>query len=114
MTEEKRILTTYEVITPESAEAGDAEERGWHDEEGHSCEPDEYDKEDGLSAVDIAVKFLRNKGACHASSSHFHAGVWYSTEGEQDYRTCAETTYSFHLKGFSAQEEKDIWTKLKG
>ena len=28
------IRETYEVITPESAEQGDTEERGWIDEEG--------------------------------------------------------------------------------
>ncbi len=33
------IRTTYEIVTPESADYGDAAERGWEDEEGEKLQP---------------------------------------------------------------------------
>jgi hypothetical protein len=57
------IKITYAVMTPESAEEGDYAERGWVDEQGHDCEPDEWDREEGLDRVDLAVKFLQDEGA---------------------------------------------------
>ena len=32
-----KILTTYEIWTPEDVEAGDTDDRGWIDEEGYIC-----------------------------------------------------------------------------
>ena len=77
--EDKRIATTYQIITPESAEQGDYDSQGWEDEEGESMIPDQYDAEDGITAVDKAVKFLKNNGGNEPSSSQFNTGVWYST-----------------------------------
>jgi len=95
---EKRIRVTYEIITPESAEMGDAEDRGWEDEGGHDCTPDKWDVEDGLTAVDIAVGYLQDNGAVHASSSCYHRGVWYSTSNGMDMDGTV-TDYSYHFAG---------------
>jgi hypothetical protein len=92
------------------------EEHGWIDEEGVEFEPDENDIEDGMSEsesiVAQAVKFLEYEGAAHASSSHFYPGVWYTTESEQDYRTGADEERSFHLDGFSPEEQAEIFKAI--
>ena len=112
--EDKRIATTYQIVTPESAEAGDFSDQGWEDEEGVSMIPDQYDAEDGITAVDKAVKFLKDKGGNEPSSSQFNVGVWYSTpDPDRDYHTGEETYYSFHLKGFTSEEEKVIFDKMR-
>ena len=85
-----RIRTAYEIVTPESAEHGDVDSRGWIDEIGEACEPDAYDIAEGLTRVDLAVEFLTaNRGSLEASASFYHNGVWYSeygaNEGTRDY-----------------------------
>lgn len=113
----RRIATTYEVVTPESAEAGDAAERGWDNEEGESMEPDEYDLEEALTATDKAATWLRNQGVEEASSSQFHPGVWYTSSVAQDrayFEKSEERRQSFHLRGFSQEEERTIHSKLFG
>lgn len=108
-----RICITYSRTTPESVEQGDFSESGWENEEGVSMYPDEFDKEEGLTAVDLAVKFLRNEGAYDSSSSHFHPGVWYSTEWSTiDYRTGEQEERNFHLVGFTEEQEKEVWEKF--
>lgn len=99
----KLIKTTYEIVTDESAAEGDVAERGWKDEDGEEFE-----------SVDDAVEWLRDNGASRtfASSSSFHVGIWYSTEPEQDMYDGSYTTYSFHLEGFTAKEEQQIYEKL--
>lgn len=76
------VRTTFEVVTPESAELGDAEERGWVDEVGTTYTFREL------------VNMLRN---CEPSSSQFHKGIWYSIT-EQSYVTGNHITYSYHIK----------------
>lgn len=108
-----RITITYEIVTPESAEHGDAEERGWIDEEGVDMTPDQYDLEDGETAASKAVEFLQNEGASEPSSSAFHDGVWYSTpDGNQDYRTGATEYRSFHLNDFTPEDEEAIYAAM--
>jgi hypothetical protein len=69
---------TYEVITPESAEQGDAEERGF-----------EYEDREFDTLWDMAQE-LRDNGVSDS-------GNWFSTiDPERDYQTGAETYYSFH------------------
>ncbi len=130
------IVRSYSIVTPESAEDGDTSEHGWadfsgnqfpidHDNPetynfdlaliGHDCTPDEYDIEDGRNAVDNAVKFLQDD--CYvsqASSSHFHVGIWYSAEPEQDYSDGSDTTYDYHVKGFTPEQERAIFDAIKG
>lgn len=108
-----RILTTYNKTTPESVEQGDFSESGWEDEDGVDMTPDEWDREDGLTAATKAAKWLQDKGAYNTSASHFHPGMWYSTEWSSDYRTGEETEYNFHLKGFTEAEEQEIFELMR-
>ena len=108
-----RIVVWFSVITPESAAEGDYAETGLESsEEGYSVKPDRYDMAEGLTAVDNAVKFLRDEGASEASASHFHKGVWYTSHEEEDYRTGDVTTRSFHLKGFTEAQEREVFKRM--
>lgn len=102
----KRICVSYEVVTHESADDNDVAERGWEDQIGERCEAD---PECGETEVSEAIRKLSNDGVCEASSSEFHPGVWYIGHPETNYRTGAETTYSYHLKGFTESEEREIY-----
>jgi hypothetical protein len=104
-----RILVSYDIVTPESAEEGDVAERGWIDDEGASMEPDEYDIEVGRTVVDKAIKFLCYDGATEPSSDPFSSGTWYTTEGDQDYRTGATEYRAYHLKDFTREEERAVY-----
>ena len=76
------ISKTYELVTEESAEQGEAAERGFvfEDQPGGFRELFDTIKADGFAYPD---------------SSH---GIprWLSTEPQQDYRTGAWVTYSLH------------------
>jgi hypothetical protein len=103
------IRTTFSRMTPESVEQGDFSETGWIDEDGVSMVP--YDED--MSAVDMAVKFLRYEGVVEASSMQFHKGIWYSTEWSViDYGTGEEEERSFHLEGFTEEQEREIFNEL--
>jgi hypothetical protein len=111
-----KIKTTYSKITWHGAGAGDPdaydEEHGFEDEEGEDFELDEFDREDGIDIPKKVARWLRDKGVIEASSSHFHPGIWYSNEGYPDMRTGAHTTRSFHLEGFSPDEEQQIFNLM--
>ena len=112
-----RIRIAFEIYTPESIAAGEAEERGWEDERGVSVEPDRWDVEEGKSVVDLAVKLLRDEGVSEASSSTFQAGVWYWTETIQNrahFERGINERHSFHLAGFTEDEERAVWTAITG
>lgn len=109
---ERRITSTYEIVTPSEEDDGESEyEQGWEDEDGANMEPDEYDVAEGITAVDKAIEFLDGKGVTETSSSPWCVGDWYSTEGSQNYRTGETTSYSFFLEGFSPEEE---WAVYRG
>lgn len=110
------ITTTFQIITPESAEAGDYEETGFIDEEGHDCTPDEYDAEEGKTEVDLAVEFISEQGPVEASDSQGGPRTWYTqTDPAHDrafFEQGREETHSFHLKGFTPEQETAIFAKL--
>jgi hypothetical protein len=111
---DKTITTTYQIVTPESAEDGDYADQGWEDEDGESMIPDEYDIDDDITAVDKAVDFLKNKKYTNEpSSSDFHKGLSYSTSSPDiNYSTGEETYYTCHLNGFTPEEEFEIYKKM--
>ena len=110
---DKRIRITYSRTTPESAEQGDFSETGWINQEGEDMTPDLYDIEEGKTAVDKAVEFLKNEGVIEPSSSDFHPGNWYSTEWQNvDMRTGEDEERSYHLVGFTPEEEKEIYDRV--
>ena len=80
------IRETYELITPESAEYGDVEERGFIDEEGTAYTFSEL------------VELLQH---CEASDSHPGKGTWATNyeygHGSRDYyEKGIEETRSYH------------------
>lgn len=105
-----RICISYEIITRASAASGEAEEAGWIDEEGVSMSPDEYDLEEGITAVDKAVRLLRSEGV-EPSSNGFAPGMWY-THYEQQQTSGEWENRSFHLKGFTEAQERAIYEEL--
>jgi hypothetical protein len=105
------IVTTFQIVTPESAEQGDYEETGWIDEEGHDCTSDDV--------VDVAVAFISEQGSVKPSDypacSPGH--TWYTqTDPVQNrayFEQGREETHSFHLRGFTPEQEVAIYAKLK-
>ncbi len=115
----RRIRISYQVVTPESAEIGDYADSGWVDEEGVCIEPDDYDVEEhdseSAAAVALAVKTIGR--GCEASDyPRCHAGhTWYTEcDGDTSYADGSVTTNSFHLDGFSEEEELAIYTEITG
>lgn len=111
------IRTTYEVVTPESAAEGEATERGWVDEAGYVIEPDADDVEqygDILAAVVGLVEKYIGVGVEASDYPCCNVGhTWYTEiDVSIDYRTGAETRRSWHLEGFSADEQEFIYEVL--
>ncbi len=74
---------TYNIVTPESAEVGDYAESGFLLE---NC------------SLRDAFNEICNHGYITASCSPYHPGphVWFSAQGEQDYRDGSEEERSLH------------------
>lgn len=106
------VVSYYENWTHDDLEAGDTGDRGEHDDVAFAL--DEYDIEEGLTLVDLVVKYLSDSGVSEASSSQFHKGVWYDTEPTQDFRTGEWRRESYHLKGFSEEDEAEVYRQLTG
>lgn len=87
------IRTSYDVVTPESAEFGDCAERGWYDEEGQTFTFAE------------AVRFLRSHAAYFSGTQYWSHG-WYSSLPHEDYRTGSETTYAYHVEGSERAKQR--------
>jgi hypothetical protein len=85
------FFVTYDIVTPESAEQGDAAESGfaspggWH----HDDRPEPVTLKEALRIVGYG-----GRPACGA----FDDGGWgfYATDRDQDYRTGEETSYAIH------------------
>ena len=109
-TSPRHITVTYEIVTPESAAEGDAEDRGF--EEGERITPDEFDIADhqgdeSAAAVRLAVDFIASNGGVEPSNwPRWHEGTWYTQiDPDRDYETGSETRYSYHLECFDESEE---------
>lgn len=76
------FFVTYEIITPESAEHGDAEECGWVAPGGwHHDDPAPMSLREAVSLISCAEDCVS----------------WFAeTDGRQDYRTGAEERRSLH------------------
>lgn len=118
----RRIRIAYAVITPETAGFGDYADSGWENEEGVCIEPDDFDvdefgDESAAYAV-LAAQFIYDRSSgCEASTypDCCPGHTWYSdSDGEKDYRDGSETYRSFHLDGFTEDEEHAIYTLLTG
>ena len=111
-----KITTSYSKVRWHDDADGDPdaydEEHGFEDEEGEEIEVDEFDREDGMDVAEKAARWLRDKGYLEPSSSHFHPGIWYSAYSEGYDRDGWNVTRSFHLSGFSPEEEEKIFNLL--
>jgi hypothetical protein len=96
-----RVKSSYEIVTEESSREGDAEERGWLNEEGEL-----------FDSADEVIRHLRNKGVMEPSSSCFHKGVWYNTEAQQDMHTGAYESKSYFIHDATIGQERKIYKKL--
>jgi hypothetical protein len=89
-------------------------------EEVVSCEPDEFDTEDGLTAVDIAARHLADESITSPSTSPVPAtgplgSLWWSyVDGSyvSNYYTGERTEVSAHPAGFTDDELRAIVAKL--
>lgn len=92
------IRAAYEIITEESAQEGDAEERGWENEEG-----EEYDLLQATSLI----------AGCEPSSTVYHQDIWYTKYGDMNYHDGTYTNYFYHLdkSTWSEEELKIIYAK---
>ncbi len=116
---ERRIRISYDVVTPESAEIGDFAENGWEDEEGVLIAPDDCDVEehgDELSAVvALAVDTIGNGVEASDYPRCCPGHTWYTEiDGEEDYSDGSVKRLSYHLDGFSEDEEEAIYAALVG
>jgi hypothetical protein len=116
---ERRIRITFQTVSEESAENGDFEETGWINEEGETVEPDDYDVDEhgseSAAVVALAVKIIGR--GCEASDyPTCHPGhTWYTDcDGDTDYSDGSVTTQSYHLDGFSEEEELAIYAEIIG
>lgn len=69
--------------------------------------------EDGITAMDIAAQFILDEGGRSASSSFFNPNVWYQDEPHQDFKAGYYENKSFHLRGFSVKEQREIYEQLQ-
>lgn len=105
------FYVTFDVVTEESAEHGEAERRGWWETGGwefdekpeqpaYSFDPDDFDVNEhadlGGAVVEWAVKLLRDE-----SATYFSGSDWFSTEPDLDMEDGSRMTRSFHFHGFS-------------
>ena len=90
---------TYEIVTEESAAAGDAADRGF-----------EYEDNEFDSLWDMAKEIVDGGGGFEASDSRRppEVGTWYSSEPTQDQDTGGWTTYSFHPEGLTEAETQRL------
>lgn len=111
--DDKIIRTTYQIITPESAENGDYAEEGFEDEEGENMIPDDWEYEE-KTVVEKAVDFITDSGYVSPSNHPFMIDTWYSTiTPEENYESNEEKYYSYHLYGFTKEEQKEIYIRIK-
>lgn len=99
------IIRTYEVERDADGDADEPDER----EVALDPDPDE-------TFVEQAVRLLRYDGAEFEASSSptWSTGTWYMSEPQQDYRTGGYREKTFHLEGFTPEEEQAVYAQLMG
>lgn len=113
----RRIRISYDVVTEESAAIGDFADCGWENEEGEIVDPDDSDVEEAGSelaaVVDCAVRIIGN-GVEASDYPHCCAGhTWYTeTDGDTDWEDGSVKRLSYHLDGFSEEEEEAVYAEL--
>jgi hypothetical protein len=109
-----RIRISFSKVKFDDDGSGNYEdEHGWIDEDGEEMDPDEFDIEDGKTAVTKAIEYLLNNGATEPSSSHPEAGVWYQDQPDEDPETGWSTERHYHLVGFTPEEEVAVYKGVR-
>lgn len=118
----KGFRATYEVMTPESTENCDAEDRGYFvDGHRHSTEglwgdnPELLDLRERafyeVEDLEDAYRFLRYEGVNEASCSPVYLmgeHDWFLSREDVRPTTHEQVTFGFHPEGFTAQELRDL------
>jgi hypothetical protein len=81
---------TYEVITPESAEEGDAEERGW------VFKPEMMSLRDTVREIEELGSFEPDSWPMPMTGTQLSL---YQSDVDEDYETGAETREVLHIRG---------------
>lgn len=106
---QRSIKIYYQTVSPESAENGDFESTGEHDETIFTsidigCH----------NHIEAAIEQIKDGGFWESSSSQFHNDIWYSTvDPDRDLYTGNETTYTLHLNGYTELEQRRIYNAVK-
>jgi hypothetical protein len=115
----RRIRITYQTVTEESAENGDYADSGWIDEEGVCTDPDDCDVEFADSEIDAVVACALSVIGSGCEASDYPrccpGHTWYTEcDGDTDYSDGSVTTKSFHLDGYTEEEERAIYARITG
>lgn len=94
---------TYDIVTPESAEHGDAAERGfvqpggWH----HELKSETFGEPAGRIKDECALTLREALDLvnCGAMADGGDGDSFYEQDGREDYRTGATETRAFHISG---------------
>ena len=86
-----QFYITYEIVTPESAEHGDASERGYAMPGGWQFELSAMTPDD-VKACALDLRSAVNMVGCTEDSGRSFSEV----DGRQNYRTGAETRFDLH------------------
>lgn len=101
-----RLRISFSRYTYESIAAGEAAESGWLDEQGIVFEPDVLDIQDGLTAVDLAARYLADRLVEPSVSQGWVPGMWYTQHrAEEDFTTGEYVDYHYHPAGFTDEEQ---------
>ena len=92
------ISKTFEIVTPESAEHGDAESRGFEFKD----EPTSF-----RELVDLMKE--HPQGSSSPCSGDVHA--WFTSYGETCYKTGEERTTSIHFSRINKPRHAKYWRK---
>lgn len=91
-----KISKTYEIVTEESAEYGDAEERGFEWEGVRYTFRELIDEMENY-----------NEASCCWIIGDF----WITSEADQDFRTGSYTSYSLHYDRDQPERHRKYWAK---
>lgn len=108
----RKIRSVYERWDEESKEIGETDDKGWEDEEGVSMEPDEYDIDEGKSAIDLAVKYLTDNGPVETD---MHGKVYRTIDPpmtRDKIERGIDEYITYFLDGFSDDELQEISNRV--
>lgn len=100
-----RYAVTYDIVTPESAAEGDSAERGF-------LAPGGWPSEDRPEPMSLR-EALDLVSPTEASSTHAHAGLWFSSEPRPDYRTGDYETRSLHRNPMTERHARRLAKLLR-